>query len=503
MAILHLLQTVLLLSPLTLADGLYSKSSPVLQVDARSYTRLIEKSNYTSIVEFYAPWCGHCKNLKGPFEKVAKSLAGYAKVAAINCDEDSNKPFCGQMGVQGFPTLKIVKPKKKGGKPIVEDYQGARTAKAIDEAVLDKMPNHVRKLTDKDVEDFMKKGDKPKAVFFTEKASVSPLVKSIAIDFLGSLDVAQVKSTEKKATEMFMVDQFPKLAFLMGANHVPTIYSGELKKDAVVAFLEDSGAGKRNPEWTTEAPKPKKDKKPNSKKAEAKKDEKKPPPGHPTGTGKCPVAHADAPAASEVLEEETMNPTATASPDPAVSESPAPVHVPVESAPELQNLESESALQKTCLNLKSGTCVLAIVSSGADHQKTGLQSLKDIAYKHALRRAKLFPFYSVPETNEAGQGLLKSLSISDPSAHATILAVNAKRGWWTRYSSEDLSQKSLEDWIDNIRFGDFKKESLPDGVVPQAEEKAKEEDIAGEKVTPEEPPEGLKVEVVEDTHDEL
>lgn len=38
------------------AAGLYLKTSPVLQVDASNYDRLITKSNYTSIVEFYAPW---------------------------------------------------------------------------------------------------------------------------------------------------------------------------------------------------------------------------------------------------------------------------------------------------------------------------------------------------------------------------------------------------------------------------------------------------------------
>ncbi|UKZ58856.1 uncharacterized protein TrAtP1_000178 [Trichoderma atroviride] len=35
--------------------GLYSKSSPVIQLDGKSYDRLIAQSNHTSIVEFYAP----------------------------------------------------------------------------------------------------------------------------------------------------------------------------------------------------------------------------------------------------------------------------------------------------------------------------------------------------------------------------------------------------------------------------------------------------------------
>ena len=125
------------------ASAMYSKSSPVLQLDGKSYDTLIAKSNHTAIVEFYAPWCGHCQNLKPAYEKAAKSLSGLAKVGAVDCDDESNKPFCGSMGVQGFPTLKIVKPGKKPGKPMVVAYRGGRNAKAIVDAVIDKIPNHV------------------------------------------------------------------------------------------------------------------------------------------------------------------------------------------------------------------------------------------------------------------------------------------------------------------------------------------------------------------------
>ena len=60
---------------------------------------------------------GHCKNLAPHYEKVAKNLKGIAKVAAVDCDEEKNKPLCGSQGVQGFPTLKIFKPSSKKGKP--------------------------------------------------------------------------------------------------------------------------------------------------------------------------------------------------------------------------------------------------------------------------------------------------------------------------------------------------------------------------------------------------
>jgi thioredoxin-like negative regulator of GroEL len=45
-------------------------------------------------VEFYAPWCGHCQQLAPKWKKVAASLKGVVKVAAVNCDE--HKSVCSQ-----------------------------------------------------------------------------------------------------------------------------------------------------------------------------------------------------------------------------------------------------------------------------------------------------------------------------------------------------------------------------------------------------------------------
>jgi thiol-disulfide isomerase/thioredoxin len=45
-------------------------------------------------VEFYAPWCGHCQQLAPKWKKVAASLKGVVKVAAVNCED--HKGICGQ-----------------------------------------------------------------------------------------------------------------------------------------------------------------------------------------------------------------------------------------------------------------------------------------------------------------------------------------------------------------------------------------------------------------------
>ena len=57
------------------------------------------------MVEFYTPWCGHCRSLAPKWKKVAGALKGSGiRVAALNCDD--HKETCAKFGVKGYPTIK-------------------------------------------------------------------------------------------------------------------------------------------------------------------------------------------------------------------------------------------------------------------------------------------------------------------------------------------------------------------------------------------------------------
>ena len=61
-------------------------------------------------VDFYAPWCGHCKRLEPELEKVAKALVDEglrAKVAKMDADNGKHKPIAKRYGVKGFPSLRV------------------------------------------------------------------------------------------------------------------------------------------------------------------------------------------------------------------------------------------------------------------------------------------------------------------------------------------------------------------------------------------------------------
>ncbi|KIW07852.1 protein disulfide-isomerase domain [Verruconis gallopava] len=437
--------------------GLYPKSSAVLSITGKTYDTLIAQSNYTSIVEFYAPWCGHCKNLQPAYEKAAQNLKGLAKVAAVDCDDDANKPFCGSMGVQGFPTLKIVRPGKKPGRPIIEDYQGARTAKAIVDAVVEKIPNHVKRVTDTTMDEWLKEANgKAKAILFSDKGTTSALLKSLAIDYLGSVSVAQVRDKEKDTVAKYGITKFPTFVVVPAGSEEPLVYSGDLKKEAMSKFITESTSILPNPDPAPEGvkkSKPKKDKK-------AEKGFKQYASDRSEDTSSEPVDSS-----SETLEEETK----------PSSDTTADFAKPVEAAEPIRSLEylnTESELHTKCLNPKAKTCVLVLVpredgkeDGTSNSAELAISNLSDI--RHRLSGRGIFPFYAVSDANPLASSIREALSLKANAVE--IIATNAKRSWVRRYEGETFGVAELSDWVDSIKMNEGRKEKLPEHLISDAD----------------------------------
>lgn len=63
--------------------ALYDSRSDVIDLTESNFDRLVTQSDEVWIVEFFAPWCGHCQQFVGEYSKAAKAL----KVMLVFCKD--------------------------------------------------------------------------------------------------------------------------------------------------------------------------------------------------------------------------------------------------------------------------------------------------------------------------------------------------------------------------------------------------------------------------------
>jgi len=98
----------------------------IIDVSSQDFmTEVIEASNEKPvIVDFWAPWCGPCKQLMPVLEKCVAEAGGAVKLAKVNIDE--NQAIAAQLRVQSVPTVYAF----IGGQP-VDGFAGAQPESAV------------------------------------------------------------------------------------------------------------------------------------------------------------------------------------------------------------------------------------------------------------------------------------------------------------------------------------------------------------------------------------
>lgn len=107
------------------AEDLYAEGGPVENLRTEDFAQVNRDSDYLWVLEFYAPNCGHCRQLKPNFEKAAQSLKGVVRFAAVNCDH--HRQLCADNDVRGYPTIVAVVP----GEDERPEYEGDRSARSL------------------------------------------------------------------------------------------------------------------------------------------------------------------------------------------------------------------------------------------------------------------------------------------------------------------------------------------------------------------------------------
>jgi protein disulfide-isomerase A1 len=103
-----------------------SQDGPVTVVVAKNYDDIVLDDKKDVLLEFYAPWCGHCKALAPKYDDLGELFKPFASQVTIAKVDATLNDVPDE--IQGFPTIKLF-PAGKKDSPIT--YSGARTAEDL------------------------------------------------------------------------------------------------------------------------------------------------------------------------------------------------------------------------------------------------------------------------------------------------------------------------------------------------------------------------------------
>jgi len=220
-----------LLAFLATANALYEEGSGIKVLDASNFDKFVGNAGQLAVVEFFAPWCGHCKQLVPEYIKAAKKLKGMVDVYAIDASDQKNAEIAQAHGIRGFPTIMLF------NGPKVIPYESQRTGDAI-VAFAMKYVKSVKKLTAKNHEKWLKKKDKVRVMLFTKKAEGSEFFNALSNKFTDHAEFGVVRK-DKKIGKKFKVDYTDKntiLIFETGSVE-PIWYTGAMRARPFKKFL--------------------------------------------------------------------------------------------------------------------------------------------------------------------------------------------------------------------------------------------------------------------------
>ncbi|KAG8954435.1 hypothetical protein FRC04_011762 [Tulasnella sp. 424] len=252
--------------PLALLAALApSVLAEVMILDSKNFTQFIGQGK-PALVEFYAPWCGHCKNLAPIYAKLGEAF-DHAKDKVIIAQVDADGPgreIGSQQGVTGFPTIKwfdgnsVTDSSKYEGGRELEDFANFIKEKTGVSGRI-KVPHSDVAVVDTDTFDRIVMDD-TKDVFLAFTApwcghckALKPIWEKVATYYKNDPNVviAMVDADapqNKRLREAHDVNAYPTIKlFAKGKKNEPTKYEGYNWEDKIMSFINEQTGLHRAP----------------------------------------------------------------------------------------------------------------------------------------------------------------------------------------------------------------------------------------------------------------
>jgi protein disulfide-isomerase-like protein len=224
----------------TLVHAFFSKEVVVLTDD--NFQSQVENSKEAWLIDYYAPWCGYCKQMKDDYSNAAKELQGKIKLGAVDCTSADSKELCNRLKIQGFPTLYIWPVSSKGERENPVLFQGSRTKNGFVNEMLRRTPTFaLSQISSKELYEFLKddKGSEsiPRVVFFTTREEPAYLWYGLSASYYGRIKMAW--SSHSNVGGIEGISSFPA-AILLGKDGKRKVLSGasELKYENIKPLLK-------------------------------------------------------------------------------------------------------------------------------------------------------------------------------------------------------------------------------------------------------------------------
>ncbi|XP_058887920.1 sulfhydryl oxidase 1 [Acipenser ruthenus] len=215
--------TFLLVSPPVAEACLYSQTDQVVVLNYDSINSQLINSSNAWLVEFYASWCGYCKQFAPVWKDLASNITEWKpaiNLAAIDCAYGRNRISCAHFEVSKYPTMKFFQAySENGSKGEVLNANSSSSVTNLRQLIIDQLESHVeawppacpplKPASAAELSYFFKTSSKQYLVLVFEEAS-SYVGREVTMDLLQyeNIVVRRVLNSEKT----------------LGVTHFPSCY---------------------------------------------------------------------------------------------------------------------------------------------------------------------------------------------------------------------------------------------------------------------------------------
>merc|ERR1719512_78313 len=201
----------------------------VLVLDEKTFDAAI-KDNTFILVEFFAPWCGHCKQFAPEYSAAAKQLKLQSPpIPLAKVDATAEHKLAEEHGVRGYPTIRLFIDGKD------QEYTGGRTEQSIVTWVLKKVGPPAVPLADVAAAEVFERENKLAVVGLFDEATSRAEFEGAARQFE---DVMFAYSTAAPVAARYQV-QAPALRMFFPHDEQVVTFDGDMHNlEAIATFVK-------------------------------------------------------------------------------------------------------------------------------------------------------------------------------------------------------------------------------------------------------------------------